>query len=156
MKKLGVQSITKKQYKMLEFIVESSFPTYIEIQEKFGYKSPNSVTQNLKALVKKGYLHYDDEGYSLTLKSENVFGKYKAVNEYERGFYQAKLETELTNKRASEMLGISHSNLTKWKLGKTFSAYQLLKFLERTNRYNLINNLMEELGVLDTYVRIKL
>lgn len=53
--------LTKKQRDFFEFIRDYYYeyqvwPTYREIAHKFGFKSPNSVTQNMKALVKKGYL----------------------------------------------------------------------------------------------------
>jgi repressor LexA len=42
------------------------WPTYREIVDHFGYRSPNSVTQNLQALCKKGYLiRENDGGYRL-------------------------------------------------------------------------------------------
>lgn len=41
------------------------WPTYREIVDHFGYRSPNSVTQNLQALAKKGFLRRDNEGYQL-------------------------------------------------------------------------------------------
>jgi len=64
------RSLTAKQKAVLDFIVKcdlekSEWPTYEDFREKFGYKSSNSITQNLKALVKKGYLIHADGGYQL-------------------------------------------------------------------------------------------
>ena len=65
------KKITAKQYEFLQFLIDHTeetgvWPTYQEIIDHFGYKSPNSVTQNLKALKKKGHLEYDeDRGYHL-------------------------------------------------------------------------------------------
>ena len=42
------------------------WPTYRELVDEFSYRSPNSVTQNLQALHKKGYLTKDDDGYQLS------------------------------------------------------------------------------------------
>jgi len=42
-----------------------SWPTYRELVDYFGYRSPNSVTQNLQALVRKGVLERDGEGYRI-------------------------------------------------------------------------------------------
>ena len=42
------------------------WPTYREIADRFGFNSPNSVTQNLQSLLKKGYLvKTDDNEYEL-------------------------------------------------------------------------------------------
>lgn len=63
--------LTKKQQEFFNFIVEYKkehdvWPTYREIAEYFDYKSPNSVTQNIQALLKKGYLiKRNDEEYDL-------------------------------------------------------------------------------------------
>jgi repressor LexA len=42
-----------------------AWPTYRELVDYFGYRSPNSVTQNLQALVRKGVLERDGEGYRI-------------------------------------------------------------------------------------------
>ncbi len=63
--------LTRKQQEFFSFIVDYKkeydvWPTYREIAEHFGYKSPNSVTQNIQALLKKGYLvKKNDEEYDL-------------------------------------------------------------------------------------------
>lgn len=64
------KKLTAKQhafYKFLRGYVDDQniWPTYREIVDYFGYRSPNSVTQNLQALEKKGYLRRDQEGYHL-------------------------------------------------------------------------------------------
>lgn len=45
-----------------------AMPTYRECMQAMGYSSPNSVTQNLKALLKKGYLFKGaGGGYAMAL-----------------------------------------------------------------------------------------
>ncbi len=41
------------------------WPTYKQICHDFGYRSPNSVTQNLQALQKKNFLRRDEAGFHL-------------------------------------------------------------------------------------------
>ncbi|HLA64602.1 MAG TPA: hypothetical protein VK610_09265 [Rhodothermales bacterium] len=62
--------LTAKQHAFLQYLhghLQDSkvWPTYREIVDNFGYRSPNSVTQNLQALAKKGYLRRDHNGYHL-------------------------------------------------------------------------------------------
>lgn len=64
------KQLTAKQHEFLEFLAKyvrrnRVWPTYREIVDRFGYRSPNSVTQNLQALEKKGYLARDENGYRL-------------------------------------------------------------------------------------------
>lgn len=64
------RQLTHKQHAFLEFLKshvreEKVWPTYREIVNHFNYRSPNSVTQNLQALAKKGYLRRDYNGYHL-------------------------------------------------------------------------------------------
>lgn len=64
------KKLTSKQHAFFQylsgFVRESGvWPTYREIVENFDYRSPNSVTQNLQALHKKGYLRRDGDGYHL-------------------------------------------------------------------------------------------
>jgi len=73
------RKLTSKQHEFLLFIEdyideENVWPTYREIIDHFDYRSPNSVTQNLKALHKKGYLTRDDEGYHLPRNEEMEVG----------------------------------------------------------------------------------
>ena len=68
------KQLTSKQHQFLNFIKRQIretgvWPTYREIVEEFAYRSPNSVTQNLQALAKKGYLKRDQDGYHLTDQS---------------------------------------------------------------------------------------
>lgn len=58
--------LTRKQKEFFDYIVEyrnehDVWPTYREIADKFQYRSPNSVTQNIQALLKKDYLVKTDE-----------------------------------------------------------------------------------------------
>ena len=60
------KQLTRKQKEFFDFITsykqeEGIWPTYSEIVDQFGYRSPNSVTQNLQSLVRKGYLYKTDE-----------------------------------------------------------------------------------------------
>jgi repressor LexA len=64
------RQLTHKQHAFLEFLrahvrEEKVWPTYREIVDYFNYRSPNSVTQNLQALAKKGFLRRDYNGYHL-------------------------------------------------------------------------------------------
>ena len=64
------QRLTEKQRAVLDFIAECveegrEWPSYDDFKREFGYKSSNSVTQNLKALAKKGYLIKTQAGYQL-------------------------------------------------------------------------------------------
>lgn len=64
------KKLTTKQHAFLQFLLEyvhenGLWPTYREIVDHFGYRSPNSVTQNLQALHKKGYLRRDEAGFHL-------------------------------------------------------------------------------------------
>lgn len=69
--------LTRKQKQFFDFIVSyretyDIWPTYRAIAHKFGFKSPNSVTQNIQALLKKGYLvKGEDEEYELAKGSES-------------------------------------------------------------------------------------
>ncbi|MEX1063240.1 MAG: transcriptional repressor LexA [Balneolaceae bacterium] len=58
--------LTRKQKEFFDFILEyrsdhNVWPTYREIADYFGYRSPNSVTQNIQSLLKKEYLIRTDE-----------------------------------------------------------------------------------------------
>lgn len=62
--------LTVKQHAFLEYLrnhlqEQKVWPTYREIVEHFDYRSPNSVTQNLQALARKGFLRRDRDGYHL-------------------------------------------------------------------------------------------
>lgn len=65
------KQLTAKQRDFLDYVRRhiqqfGGWPTYREIVDEFNYRSPNSVTQNLQALLKKGYLRRDGEGFHLT------------------------------------------------------------------------------------------
>ena len=73
------RQLTSKQHAFLEFLTghireHSVWPTYREIVDRFGYRSPNSVTQNLQALHKKGYLRRDRDGYHLVAQGDDEMG----------------------------------------------------------------------------------
>ncbi|MEX0723737.1 MAG: transcriptional repressor LexA [Gracilimonas sp.] len=73
--------LTRKQHEFFTYIVEyrkehEVWPTYREISDHFGYASPNSVTQNIQALLKKGYLvKRDDEEYDLPAEKKSLLGE---------------------------------------------------------------------------------
>lgn len=63
--------LTSKQHSFLKYLKDyvkehGVWPTYRELVDEFTYRSPNSVTQNLQALFKKGFLVRDEEGYQLS------------------------------------------------------------------------------------------
>jgi repressor LexA len=56
-----IKSLTKRQQKVLEFLEERSVsgtlpPTFREICEHFGYKSPKAATDHIAALERKGFV----------------------------------------------------------------------------------------------------
>ena len=62
--------LTSKQHAFSEYLQDhlqeqKVWPTYREIVDHFDYRSPNSVTQNLQALARKGFLRRDRDGYHL-------------------------------------------------------------------------------------------
>lgn len=73
--------LTRKQHEFFTYIVDYKkehevWPTYREIADHFGYASPNSVTQNIQALLKKGYLvKRDDEEYDLPAEKKSLLGE---------------------------------------------------------------------------------
>ena len=73
--------LTKKQLEFFQYLksyVETSgglWPTYREIVDEFDYRSPNSVTQNLQALMKKGFLKRDQNGYQFTERASTRNGR---------------------------------------------------------------------------------
>lgn len=65
---MGRRGLTGKQETFLEYLKsyvreEGVWPTYREISDFFRFRSPNSVTQNLQALHKKGFLHKHQDGF---------------------------------------------------------------------------------------------
>ncbi len=64
------RQLTQKQHSFLEYLRDhvdrhKVWPTYREIADHFEYRSPNSVTQNLQALSRKGFLQRGRNGYAL-------------------------------------------------------------------------------------------
>lgn len=58
---MDTAQLTRKQKAFLDFILSYKeehdvWPTYREIADMFAFRSPNSVTQNIQALIKKGVL----------------------------------------------------------------------------------------------------
>lgn len=76
------RQLTKKQRDFLQFlrdfVMESGgvWPTYREIVDSFDYRSPNSVTQNLQALLKKGFLKRDNDGYRFVERTRSRNGQF--------------------------------------------------------------------------------
>jgi repressor LexA len=71
------------------------WPTYREIADEFGFKSPNSVTQNLQALLNKGYLiRGDDNEYEINPRFDNGFQNRNASGIPIRGIIAAGLLQE--------------------------------------------------------------
>jgi repressor LexA len=73
------KQLTAKQHTFLEYLAEhvrkaKVWPTYREIVDHFGFRSPNSVTQNLQALARKGYLSREDDGYRLLGQGKGIAG----------------------------------------------------------------------------------
>jgi len=65
---MGRRGLTGKQDTFLQYLKsyveeEGVWPTYREISDFFGFRSPNSVTQNLQALHKKGFLVKQEDGF---------------------------------------------------------------------------------------------
>lgn len=87
--------LTRKQKEFFDFIIDYKkehdvWPTYREIAEAFNYKSPNSVTQNIQALLKKGYLiKTDDEEYDIHPNYEGNLGLKKSSGIPVRGLIAA-------------------------------------------------------------------
>ena len=62
-----MRSLTEKQKQLWDYIIDhikdhDQFPTFANIQNEFGYASPNSVTQQINSLVQKNYLQKVDWG----------------------------------------------------------------------------------------------
>lgn len=97
--------LTRKQRKFFDFIVEYKkqndiWPTYKEITERFKYKSPNSVTQNIKALLKKGYLIKTSEqeydiNKDILSEDEPTYGGIPVKGIITAGYLQEAVEADL-------------------------------------------------------------
>jgi len=87
--------LTRKQKEFFDYIIEYKkehdvWPTYREIAEAFDYKSPNSVTQNIQALLKKGYLiKTDQDEYDIHPNYEENLGLKKSEGIPVRGLIAA-------------------------------------------------------------------
>lgn len=87
--------LTRKQKEFFDFIIDYKkehdvWPTYREIADAFNYKSPNSVTQNIQALLKKGYLiKTDDDEYDIHPNYEGHLGLKKSSGIPVRGLIAA-------------------------------------------------------------------
>lgn len=87
--------LTRKQKEFFDYIVEYKkeydvWPTYREIADAFDYKSPNSVTQNIQALLKKEYLiKTEDEEYDIHPEFEETLGIRKTSGIQVRGLIAA-------------------------------------------------------------------
>lgn len=73
------KKLTAKQHSFLQYLEQyvddnGVWPTYREIVDRFGYRSPNSVTQNLQALYRKGYLRRNENGYHLIRREQKKAG----------------------------------------------------------------------------------
>src|SRR5690554_5610360 len=94
------KQLTSKQHSFLQFLAEhvrkkKVWPTYREIVDHFGYRSPNSVTQNLQALAKKGYLVRDQNGYRLLgQRSGLAGGGFPVQGAVENGAYEVSLSVD--------------------------------------------------------------
>lgn len=99
------KQLTVKQHAFLQYLAEhvrkqKVWPTYREIVDHFGYRSPNSVTQNLQALAKKGYLMRDQHGYRLVGQRAGLpAGGFPVQGTVEGGTFEVSLSiNELTLK----------------------------------------------------------
>ncbi len=87
--------LTRKQKEFFDYIIDYKkeydvWPTYREIAEAFQYKSPNSVTQNIQALLKKGYLiKTDEDEYDIHPNFEENLGLKKTPGIPVRGLIAA-------------------------------------------------------------------
>ncbi len=92
--------LTKKQQAVLDFIVKYDekgwgWPKYEDFIEEFGYKSSNSITQNLKALETKGYLINAEGGFQLKSKNEQYSIGIPILGEITAGTLQEAVEANL-------------------------------------------------------------
>lgn len=97
--------LTRKQKEFYNYIVDfknehSLWPTYREIADEFGFKSPNSVTQNIKALLKKGYLvKTGEDEYALANEQheeeESTYGGIPIHGIISAGYLQEAVEANL-------------------------------------------------------------
>lgn len=70
--------LSEKQYQILEFIFDQISmvgqpPTIREICDRFGFASPRSASDHLKALEKKGYIHRSHSPRGIQLAYDKVW-----------------------------------------------------------------------------------
>mgnify|MGYP006281857621 FL=1 len=76
---MGRKKLTAKQHAVLQYLITFTretgvWPTYQQIIDHFGYRSPNSVTQHLKTLRRKGHLTHDGDTFRLAEKHRSDTG----------------------------------------------------------------------------------
>jgi repressor LexA len=87
--------LTRKQKEFFDYIIDYKkehdvWPTYREIADAFNYRSPNSVTQNIQALLRKGYLiKTEDDEYDIHPEYEENLGLKKSTGIPVRGLIAA-------------------------------------------------------------------
>lgn len=96
---MQLRELTQKQQAVLDFIrrhvdEHDSWPKYRHFRDEFGFRSPNSVFQNLKALEQKRYIIRDGGGYRLSKPIEQTSG-IPVVGEITAGCLQEAVEAEL-------------------------------------------------------------
>jgi repressor LexA len=94
------RSLTPKQRDFLGYIrscikENGEWPTYRDIIDHFDFRSPNSVTQNLQALFKKGFLKRDEFGYELVDRAAGPAGAIPIRGVIAAGGLQEAVESDL-------------------------------------------------------------
>ncbi len=94
------RSLTPKQRDFLGYVrsfvqTNGQWPTYRDIIDHFDFRSPNSVTQNLQALFKKGYLKRDEFGYELVERDKRRAGAIPVRGVIAAGGLQEAVESNL-------------------------------------------------------------
>ncbi len=94
------RSLTPKQRDFLGYLrsyitKNGEWPTYRDIIEHFDFRSPNSVTQNLQALFKKGFLKRDEFGYELVGREARFAGAIPVRGVIAAGGLQEAVESDL-------------------------------------------------------------
>ncbi|MFN3597498.1 MAG: LexA family protein [Rubricoccaceae bacterium] len=93
------RQLTPKQRAFLEYLhthlrTHQTWPTYRELVEHFDYRSPNSVTQNLQALLRKGFLLRDRSGYQLVGGMADASGRVVVRGVLQQGRVEVPAEAE--------------------------------------------------------------
>ena len=102
---MGRHQLTAKQHRFLQYLLDyvdehSVWPTYREVVEYFGFASPNSVTQNLQALRRKGYLEHDGTNYSF---APEVLAEHRPISIPVRGIITAGILQEAVDADLGEI-----------------------------------------------------